>query len=333
MKKIWLRFLPVLALCLLAWLIIKYLKPEVYDIELPEKIHVWSHNVVIQDSAGRTFINTSGFDSFSTSKGLAAKAVQENMSIKEVIRLPQSLPLEWVILWKGGFKYIEPLYANGHAIFNENKPGVFKENYDERKITLGLEKKMPMRILALWESFIIAGETNGELIKLQIPACATKFEFSEIRVWCCDSFNISTECKIPLYRGSVVSGNMGREIANKETGILRFYNTLNIINAADSITRRRIIQSMYKLIENPDLNLCLTFGDERLNSQTETFGMLGYNYFGKKIICVWNKLSQPNNLRLPVKGDLKHTAGSTNFKQVGSEINIHLPPNGFEIIY
>ena len=215
------RFGPIALLILAVWAILTYLKPKVYDIALPA-VNACTTPTPETILSGEQFLAllpayVKKWDSITLSEGLSREDLddQSNFAFKK-----NALPLQLIKYWKSGFAYNEVIghrstfpddtcclegsdYVSALGFWDNNQLGIYKESYEEQVVLLRLEKKKPLKIVALWENFAIQGVTNGELIKIKIPKCANDFENCLIRVWCADSNQVSPVCEIPLVNGHV----------------------------------------------------------------------------------------------------------------------------------
>lgn len=350
-KSILKTSLPILAVGLLAWVIFRYLKPSVYDIKVPEQI--FENNrmepLAFQSAEVLRFTNGLGkWDSISLSSGLEMSRVEGNQIL--ITAKGNMLPLQWIGYWKNGFKYTQIaakrrsfpddtccLYGSGYlsdiGFWDDPGQGVFKENFDGQEIILRLEKKQPKNILALWENFVITGETNGELIKIKVPASANNFKTSMIRVWCCDDTKASPVCEIPLLNG-VIPERFSQVSSLKPDGILEPFNIIlsTGLGLNDSIRRAAITGAMEEVVADQKLALSLGFGDVRC-MQAGGYDLVIYNYFGRKLLVILNRENIEKTLEIPVKGDFKHSANGSVFKSKGGKISLKIPAMGFEILY
>lgn len=332
-----LRSLPILALAIAVWLIVRYVRPEVYDIAVPADFSGASgYSQVIQaDSAGQFVYSNPHPDSITCSQGLLMEQKVGEKEPRAVFSQKKScLPLEWIGVWTNGFMETIPV----QTVLLEQKvgpaSGIFKENFEGSEIVLRLEQKKPRRIVALWENYAIKGETNGEIIKIQIPAAAAKLRYSLIRVWCCSETSMSPVCEIPL-AGALVATQFKQVSAirsGKPTDEFQQWLTGHIVT--DSVMTKNLRSGMEQVISSSsEAELCLAFGDRRFEAGAAGNHMAVCNYFGRKILVLLNTTNKAINLDLPVKGDFKNAVNNSNFNQKGSHLKLELPANMVEILY
>ena len=340
LKKYW----PILALAIAVWAILIYVKPTVYNIPVPKQFFV---TTLFQESDGFEISEPEAkkWDSITHSVGFQSKELPSGFVLYELNQ--SQFPLQWIGFWKDGFKYTQVLVRRtrvesdttpniGLEVLNklgyheDSTFGMFLENYEGSEIRLRLEKKKPAKIVALWENFAITGETDGEQIKLNIPAAATKMSPTLIRVWCAYPDLVSPVCEVPVVAGRVAT-RFSQVSSLRPDG--RFTEIKPMLqNLYGGELGNKITSALADLAENNELKLALAFGDIRI-MKMDTYGAVVFNYFGKKIFVVVNKKSEKNALALPFKGDLKHTYNNTVFTPKGGKIHMELPPNGFEILY
>lgn len=361
-KYIWLPIAIMLGLGI--WY---FLKAKVYDIKVPEKpltYKLWEQVWVLPGSGTANFWGKIDFlsveyDSITWPKGLELLKRMNHYSDHKIeynlLKWPEgTLPLQVAKVWKNGFPYycvlsvpdlvandtiypwgnIPITYLQDKNIANGEKLcEIYKENFDENKIVLTLEKPDPVKIVALWENYAITGETDGKTIKIIVPRIATKYQYSLIRVWACDSAHVSRPCEIPLHYGIIpnkMEGAIPREQLRQERlvgGILDFSDfKANGDNFLELYTK---IGSFLKDEYEP----ILTYGDLRALVLQNGARIAMLSYFGKKIVFVFNNSDQKSEISFPFKGDLKHSANGTVFKLKGSNLMLTLPAKSYEILY
>lgn len=342
-KNIWKTALPVLALGIAVWAIYVYVKPSVYDIKVPETA---ATNSLFSESRGFGVGESekAQWDKITQSEGVAEEKrdSQTVYSIKE-----GAIPLQWVAFWKNGFSYYQVLTkhntwpddtccsAGGDVLaqlgyYDEVQSGIFQENYEGSELLLRLEQKKPVKIIALWNNFPIKGETDGEQIKIQIPAAATRERTSLIRVWCAYPDHVSPVCEIPLVKGLVASRFSQVSSLRPEA---RFNAIKPLCDELMNDTQAAaVVAALTDISENAELKMALAFGDLRVKAEP-TYLALVFSYFGKKVVVVQNRTQSSLNLALPLKGDLKHSYSQRPFTIKGGKVMLSLPADGYEVIW
>jgi len=269
---------------------------------------------------------------------------------------PQNtLPLQVVKIWKDGFAYAKVLRyqiantddtvfawdENYNLFLRMDNPNdktrqseIYKENFDENNIVLTLEKPNPIKIVALWENYLIKGETDGKVVKITVPRAATKIGKSLIRVWVCDSTSASRTCEIPLNYGIIQTKMkpIPKKHWSRESGNLSlFYSVVNL-NSGIGATQD-FIAKMETLLQDENYVPVIVHGDMRGMHVQENVNAIVCSYFGKKIVCVFNANADYKNIVLPIKGDLKHSSNGNVFKQKGNNLLFALKGKSWEILY
>lgn len=337
------KTLPIVIVALLGWLIWKYLKPQIYNIEIPE---TFAQNELFEEAFEFTYHNYKHtFDSITVSDGLELTEVAAVAKIHFKDKNPH--PLQTASYWKNGYRYMQVFTrrsiwaddtccsAGGNVLsalgfYEKEAVGIFQQNYEGSEIVLQLEKKKPEKIIALWENFAISGETDGEQVKIKIPKCAVKFKTSMIRVWCSDGVTVSPVCEIPLANGQVPT--RFTQVASLRDDA-RFGALQPMFwELADSQMSDWVMAALSDVCEDNELKLAVAFGDLRA-MQNGDYTAVVSNYFGKKVVVVFNTSNAEKNIQLPVKGDLKHSYSNRPFRYKGNRINLVLPARSYEIIW
>jgi hypothetical protein len=356
----------ILAISLLGYVGWYLLKIRVYDIKIPEQAainRIWENAWVYGRGIEQASLKSKDadflllkWDSITWPAGVKIVPQPHAETPDYLLQFSATtLPLQIIKLWKSGYAYSKVLlYAAPIAddtsvpwewqrelylrVDNpEDKAGfleLYKENFDENSIFLTLEKPNPVKIIALWENYIIAGETDGKTIKITIPRCAAKFNESLIRVWACDSHTVSRCCEIPIHFG-IVSNTLKRSYAtlnapeqtrlNVFKSLPQFHCLIQLNKDFDAAINQLLCKENYAPV--------LLHGDLRgLRLGDSTFAYIS-SYFGRKIVGIFNSAKTRQQLKIPLKGDLKNSIRGTIFKQKGSKLEIDMEPQSWEIIY
>lgn len=347
-KYIWL-FLALALSFLLIW---KFLKPSVYNIETPEKpaIGEMLYAEPLAADTGVYDYPSVAWDSIVLSEGL--QKISQSAGHLKYLRKTNSLPAELISLWKDGIAYKQVLLSPV-AVIGDKKAsvidydgilfpdvndtnklvGVFKENYDENSINLKLEKKQPRRIIALWENYAISGFTDGEGIKLQIPAAAATKENSLIRVWVCDEKNRSAVCEIPLKKGRVINTmtiNTDHDKLLKKALFARLRHASDLI--IDPVWEVKTTQWIDLLLKDAGVLPVLLYGDFRGIRLDEHCTAMVSNYFGKKVVFIFNEGKKLIRTSIPLKGELKEAMGGSTFNIKNNRLEVNMMPGTVEIL-
>jgi len=342
-KNTWKTALPILAVGIAAWAIYVFVKPSVYDIKVPEKR---ATEITFTESKGIAIgkREAAQWDSVTYSNGVAVETLDSSSSysIKKA-----AIPLQYIAFWKDGFAYYQVLTFHGDwpddtccsaggdvlaniGYYDQVQSGIFQENYEGSEVLLRLEQKKPVKIIALWNNFPIQGETDGEQIKIQIPACATKERTSILRVWCAYTDHVSPVCEIPLVKGLVASRYSQVSSLRPEARFNAIKPMCDVL--VDSLNSSGIVAALMDVSENAELKMAISFGDLRVKVEP-TYTAIVFSYFGKKVVVIQNRLKANNAIALPLKGDLKHSYSGRAFTIKGGKILLTLPANGHEIIW
>ncbi len=353
-KFLW---IPIsLVLGLIIWY---FLKINIYDIKVPEtpavntlwepaQAMVKEKNVAILNTGEDDFLQLKS-DSISWPVGLGLKQVVVSQNRQyELNWADDALPLQMAKVWINGFAYAKVLRLNRYADSAENsyltihhlieknrKPGLYKENFDENKIVLTLEKPNPIKIIALWENYIIKGETDGKSIKITVPRAATKVQESVVRVWVCDEKDASSTCVIPLHFGIIPTKLKAEEKGNIGNGINRFINAVTKYSGFwdDSTFQGLIHSKLNKILADESIVPVVAYGDIRVLQVNKNVVVIMGNYFGKKIVIMCNKNAQATPVKIPFKGELKKCFEGLNFNQKGAILQATIPGNSHAVFY
>lgn len=361
-KFLW---IPIsLVIGLVVWYVLKI---NIYDIKVPEtpavktlwdagEVNDWNRDTVDLKAGSEDFLKIR-YDSITWPQGISlyqpgAMSTAPLDETYELVWSRKALPLQLVKVWINGFAYAKVLrrinsmdsLANADfdsyvTVYQPNdksrKPGLYKENFDENKIVLTLEKPNPIKIIALWENYIIKGETDGKSIKITVPRAATKVQESVVRVWVCDEKDVSSTCTIPLHFGIIPTKLKAEEKGNVRNGINQFVKSLNNYSGFwdDSTFQGMIHSKLNKILADESMVPVVAYGDIRvLQVNNNVMAIMG-NYFGKKIVLVFNNHDKPMAIKFPFKGELKKCYEGLNFNQKGATLQVTIPGNSHAVFY
>jgi hypothetical protein len=344
----WKRTLWIFPILGLSWAIWKLGKPAIYDISAPEKLAIdnlfTSWHMQPNDTAyikvGMMEGKIVHWDSITCSSGLIVDEKDQVHSHGIRTRVVKgALPLQTILLWKDGYSYTEVVTIGPEkGAQNEGKDSVFPlgiqlftQDFDERAITLGVENGKPYKIIALWENFALKGETNGKEIKVWLPASASKWGQTSIRVWCCDSFGASQVVQIPLFQGKVQTKiGSANAIHSSRAFSAEVINSLNISGIG---AQTEVFKSMDVLSQNPTYLPILTYGNFRMQKLSNGVKMAITNYFGRKVLVIYNGSNAVEQISEKVKGDFKHTVSGHVFTLKGSRLLMQVSAQSVEVLY
>lgn len=333
-----------------------FLKPSVYDIQVPEKPAVAEllNREYISPGAEHAYHLPAGtWDSFTHTDGLAIVRVNKQERLLTLKVNPGALPLQMLSIWQHGTAYRQVFETRAtqqkdsasfipyHGKMRFYSPGdsarytgVFKENHEEQSIMLRLEKPRPARIIALWNNYAISGFTDGDGIKIRIPRSASAQAQSLIRVWVCDSSECSQLCEIPLKNGHVALNATGDD----EHARMLWQNLKDLIRNTSDIPFSPAWETRFNtwtatLMNNAELVPVLLYGDQRGYTINNQCHALLCNYFGKKVVFLFNDSKKLVRISVPMKGELKQAMGGSHFNLVKNRLEVTLMQESMEILY
>lgn len=375
MQLNWKKYIWIPVCIVLGYLIWYYLKLRIYDIRVPENPAVtvlWNAGWATQSGINEVKIGeeNAGFlrlesDSIIWPEGLNKPVKDSENAGYFTFKWPEHLlKLQVVKVWKNGFCYAKVLrwmpanttdtvlpWDGNYDVFlrkdNINSktryPEIYKENFEENKIVLTLEKPNPVKIVALWENYLISGETDGKSVKITVPRIAAKYNNSLIRVWVCDSSDVSRTCEIPLHKGIVQTrispeslgqhGKYNLGALEKLIDVFAGFELYPNPNPADEPMNKPIRYFLATLMKDETLIPVLAYGDVRGLRISDEVSVMVKNYFGTKVIFAFNSGKKEAAVTIPLKGEFKHSARGLQFNQKGAATEFHVPPGSWEILY